>query len=522
MTFTQLVWKMAKKNKRKYLFYFIANSFSVALIFIFCTLAFNDRLLNSEQLAEGVEQFLIIPTVALALFCLFFINLSHGIFMKQRKKEFGLFLSLGMSYQDMVKLMLLENAGIAFLSLVVGLLSGTVFSRLFFLTSMYYIEVTDISFQLQGTFYLYAIAIFSVIFILAIGKTLFITRGQKIVAIMKENRLSEQQKGSPWLGGIGGILVVASLVFLYVMAIDQYPDMDGYFLLGSTVVLFIGLYLALSQLGSFLIQMVKRNPSIYYRNLLHLSNLNYKFKQLTSIFFLLIVMTMVTILYSSFVLYSVTTAEQQAIERYPYDIGFVQTDTKNNVSLEDIQQIFHTDQHKITTHHQVEFFDYIMPHPTYGFDERFTFMPTEAFNQISSQSTELREGTYLLVLNHDFGEDPFPDHDLFSLARADVQTGQFMNWLNYFDGNFIVVHEKDYERIKKTFDVNLGQLHLINVSDWKNMVEAVQTFKKELATRNEQSTLGSVAYTEQEMYIPSIKWKIIYTIYKVLACYCFL
>ena len=45
-------------------------------------------------------------------------------------------MTLGMSNRDIIKLILLENIGIALISIATGLLSGVVFSRLFFLILM--------------------------------------------------------------------------------------------------------------------------------------------------------------------------------------------------------------------------------------------------------------------------------------------------------------------------------------------------------------------------------------------------
>ncbi|KHF39642.1 FtsX-like permease family protein [Halalkalibacter okhensis] len=289
MTFNQLVWKMAKQNKRKYIFYLLSNSFSVMIYFIFCSLLFNEKISESGQLAEGIQEVMIVPAVALIVFSVFFISFAHSLFIKRRKKEFGLFMTLGMSFRDITKILLLENAIIAVTSIIIGVISGMVFSRLFFLIIMNSIDVKGILFQLNVNVFLISIGAFLLVFSFAVGKTLFVTRNKEITRILKEDRVCDHHKaGSPILGSVGFIIVIGSLLFLYVMAFENTPHLDGYILLVGTVLLLVGLYIMVSHLGSFLIHILKRRSTTYYRNLLLFSNLNYKFKQLKNIFSLLL------------------------------------------------------------------------------------------------------------------------------------------------------------------------------------------------------------------------------------------
>ena len=138
MTFKQLVWKMAKVNKRKYIFYFLCKSFTVMVFFMFSTVFFNNEIIDNPQIQHGMNEILMIPAIALLIFTVFFISYAHSIFIKRRKKEFGLFMTLGMTNRDLIKLILIENVGIALVSIGTGILSGIVFSiKINFIRSRY-------------------------------------------------------------------------------------------------------------------------------------------------------------------------------------------------------------------------------------------------------------------------------------------------------------------------------------------------------------------------------------------------
>lgn len=146
MSFSQIVWKMAKVHYKKYLFYFLCNSFAVMFFFMFSTVFFNEQIVQVRKLT-GIEDALKIPVVALVVFTILFISYAHSIFMKKRRSEFGLFMTLGMSNRDISKLLLLENGVIALLSILTGLLAGTIFSRLFFLLLMEIVGLQGVPFK---------------------------------------------------------------------------------------------------------------------------------------------------------------------------------------------------------------------------------------------------------------------------------------------------------------------------------------------------------------------------------------
>lgn len=117
MSFNQIVWKMIKHNYKKYMFYYLCNSLTVMLFFIFSTLYFNEQVVELKE-TESIQYVLMIPGVSLITFTLIFISYAHNIFIKQRKSEFGLFLTLGMSNRDIARLLLFENSLIALISII--------------------------------------------------------------------------------------------------------------------------------------------------------------------------------------------------------------------------------------------------------------------------------------------------------------------------------------------------------------------------------------------------------------------
>lgn len=483
MTFNQIVWKMAKVNYKKYIFYYLCNSFAVMFFFMFSTVYFNNRVEDGKKL-ESLQDALSIPGAALIIFTVFFISYAHSVFIKQRRSEFGLFMTLGMARRDIAKLLLLENGVIAILSILSGILTGAVFSRLFFMLLMNLIELQEVPFHFSGKMFVNSIGAFLAVFLLAVGKSLFQTLRSSLILSMKSNRVAESIKmRSPLLGAFGLFVMIGSLLNLYF----TFEDSSGALLPLWTMAMFLGLYISLSQSGSFLISLAKMVPGFYYRRLLFLSSLEYKFKQLTSIIMLLTVMIMITILYSTLLLTFYKGSEKDAVTNNPYDAAFFQSETKNIISDAELKEKIEVEEHlKIPIFNYYEKLIYADGYQTYQ------FIGLEDFNKLTSQRTKLENSEFLFYLN---SEPEFAHTDIAESIKLSIKGEEktFTMKDKVIERNinllpktheFIVVNTEVLEDLRQSADGYELKLHLINVSNWKESGKAVEQLKGQFLAGN--------------------------------------
>src|SRR5699024_2273046 len=147
---------------------------AVMFFFMFMTIYYNDQLVEMREL-RLIQHELTIPGAALIVFTIFFISYTHQIFMKRRRSEFGLFMTLGMTKRDISKLILLENAVIAIIALIIGITAGSVFSRVFFWLLLKFVPIQDITFHLSAKMFTYSIVAFLIVFLIAVGQSLYLT-----------------------------------------------------------------------------------------------------------------------------------------------------------------------------------------------------------------------------------------------------------------------------------------------------------------------------------------------------------
>lgn len=191
MTFKDVAIKNFKGSIRKYITYYLCNSFIVMTFFMYSTLMFNDKLSNSDQVAKGVLNMLFIPTAALGLFSIVFISYAHSTFIRGRKKEFGLLMNLGMSIRDIRKIIIYENILVGISAMILGIISGLVFSRLFFLIIIKLMEITGVEYIIGIKNFIFPIGIFILIYLVNMLVTIISTCRFEIIKLIKEEKKNQ-------------------------------------------------------------------------------------------------------------------------------------------------------------------------------------------------------------------------------------------------------------------------------------------------------------------------------------------
>lgn len=511
MTFREIAIKNFKSNIKKYMSYFICCSFSIMIFFMYLTLIFNEKFRKSSIIEKGVMSAFVLPGVALVFFSIVFVSYSHGAFIKYRKKEFGMFMTLGLSIRDIRNIILFENGIIALTSLVVGIISGTIFSPIFFLVIARVINVPGISFSLNYKSFIVTIGLFTLIFILLILVTEIITSDFEIVRLLKEDRTSSKNKVSnKCLAIIGLSILIGSLVSLFILY-RMYEYDRGRALLICTISCLIGLYITISQLGSTLIRITKKKKKTYYKNLLLVTNLEYKFKQTKKIMFVVSIMVLVTVFYTSHCLYLFSSAEKTAEDANPYDIAFVQTEDINNISTERINKLIYSKENPVTEHKTIEYVELL---PLGKYRQSKFLLSADKLNELTGSKFQVSSGKYIKLVFENFPDDDdkkkFYEPELILNTQDGLRKyycekqvyKMFFNGSQSFDYNAIVLNSNDYNKVKNDVkNIKLGKIQLFNFKDWKKTKSIVIRLKEEfIAGNGNEPYVGSVYYSQSYYY----------------------
>lgn len=240
-----------KKNGRLYLPYLIASSATVMFCFILGSLTLNSSVFEMPGGAI-LAVMLALGTVIACIFgavLLFYIN---GFLARQRKKEFGLLIILGMEKRHLARIQFYETLFSAAISIGGGLLAGALLSQLMFLILLRLVGAgPQFSFELQPMMAGSIAAVFGVVFLAVLANNLRQVHFANPVELLRGGQVAEREPKTRWplvlvglaaLGGGYGISLtvqspINAMLLFFVAVLLVILGTYCLFLAGSTAVL---------------------------------------------------------------------------------------------------------------------------------------------------------------------------------------------------------------------------------------------------------------------------------------------
>lgn len=134
MMLFKLSLKNMKKSFKDYAIYFLTLILGVAIFYMFNSLDSQEAMMtvnqSTRQIVELMVNMIAWVSVFVAAVLGFLIVYANNFMVKRRKKEFGLYMTLGMGKWQISKILLVETIVIGLLSLVVGMVVGVFGSQL--------------------------------------------------------------------------------------------------------------------------------------------------------------------------------------------------------------------------------------------------------------------------------------------------------------------------------------------------------------------------------------------------------
>lgn len=272
-SFKQLAKSNVKKSIKDYMIYFITLSFGVALLYSFNSI---DNILSNLMGNGMLDAYIYMSRGILGGFsiiiCLvfgFLITYSNNFIMKKRKREFGIYITLGMDKRDINKLMLKENTIIGFLSLCVGLIFGVFASQGIGIIIFKMINIDSLAFK-------FSVSISAIIkTILLFGFVLLLVNifnkknieKYKLIDLINSNKKNESFTNDK---GIKNIIV---FILSIILIIGSYGILKTLIEPNNTIIsicivlILLGTYLFFISISDFVLKQIKKRKKLYYNNL---------------------------------------------------------------------------------------------------------------------------------------------------------------------------------------------------------------------------------------------------------------
>ncbi|MEH7303468.1 FtsX-like permease family protein, partial [Neobacillus drentensis] len=282
MTLYSLASKNIKKNIRQYLIYLNSMIISISIYFTFVSLEYNNQLLGSTVTLGKMESAFHVASIVLMIFSAIFIWYSNSFFTRKRKREIGLYSLFGMSKRKVAQLLFFENLIIGALALILGISMGLLFSKMFMMIIFKLMNFSlEVTFTISQSALIQTIVIFLIIILITSIHSYRVIYRFSLAELFKAERIGER-RSTPSI--VTSFLAIACIVSGYILVMNpgelNVIAQTGIRIITAVFLLIIGTYIFMHSLLAYLLFLLKKMNSVYYkgRNLLSVSQLMYRIK----------------------------------------------------------------------------------------------------------------------------------------------------------------------------------------------------------------------------------------------------
>ncbi|MBK1809821.1 ABC transporter permease [Clostridium sp. YIM B02505] len=272
--FSKIAINNVKRSFKDYSIYFLTLTFAVCIFYSFNSIEAQKSLLEiSKSTAEYMVTLnkLIAGTSVFVSFILGgLIVYANNFLIKKRKKELGIYMTLGMSKRKISSILILETFLIGLLSLVVGTLLGIIVSQglSIIIAKLLVVNMNNYRFIISISAIVKSALYFGIIFLLVMIFNQVTISKYKLIDMLNAAKKNEEIKiNSPIISMIIFLLSIASLIVAYTLVLKVGLSPDDFLFIISIILGIVGTLLFFFSLSNFLIQIIQKNKKIYLKNL---------------------------------------------------------------------------------------------------------------------------------------------------------------------------------------------------------------------------------------------------------------
>lgn len=355
MRLLDLSWRNVQRDFRLYSIYLFSMITGVIIHFTFSSLMYNEDILFALENKENFQLGVNISSVVVFLFIIFFIIYANSFFMKQRKKEFGMYLLFGMNERQITTMIFLEILFLGAVSLVSGILIGGLLSKFFgmlLMNLMQYDNVISFAFPIQSiasTILLFLL----LIVIISIQSYLSIRRVQLIELFHAKEKTDKPISSSTFLA-LCALFLLGAAFFLISRGRASFfwQDYSNLSMIAVTIGIIGGTYLFFRQFSGWLLQTWSRRKKFMEGNtVLWISSLRFSIRSNTLNLTFISLFSAVIILLVGFVSINYAVQFEATGRNLPNDIAF---ESLGEQTHEKIEQIIQDSNHPINYRETIE------------------------------------------------------------------------------------------------------------------------------------------------------------------------
>ena len=272
--FYKIAINNVKRSFRDYSIYFLTLTIAVCIFYSFNSFeaqtamlemgkSTSDYMLTMNKLIAGTSIFVSFVLGGL-------ITYANNFLIKKRKKELGIYMTLGMSKGKISRILIIETLLIGLMSLAVGITLGIIVSQgLSVITAqLLAVEISKYKFVISISAVIKSAAYFGIIYLLVMIFNQVTISKYKLIDMLNAAKKNEVVKlKNAYVSMFFFLLAVIILVIAYLLILKNGANSEGVLLVASLLMGVIGTLLFFFSLSNFIIHIVQKNKKLYLKDL---------------------------------------------------------------------------------------------------------------------------------------------------------------------------------------------------------------------------------------------------------------
>lgn len=271
----KLAFKNIKKSYKNYVIYFLTLIFGICIFYTFNSIESQSVMMELNEQKQSAfmmaEQLMGYFSVFIAFVLGFLIVYANNYLIKRRKKEFGIYMTLGMENGSLSKMIFLETLFIGAISLGIGLVLGIMLSQaLSVLTAyMFQVDLTKFQFVFSPLGFKRTVLCFSIIYLVVLIFNFISVRKIKLIDLLTASKRNEKPTiKNLWVSVILFLVSLGILGTAYYKVIHDGIAFASFNALGLPILLgCIGTFIFFYSLTGFFLKVIQGNKKFYLRDL---------------------------------------------------------------------------------------------------------------------------------------------------------------------------------------------------------------------------------------------------------------
>ena len=272
--YSKIAINNVKKSFKDYTIYFLTLTFAVCIFYSFNSIESQKAMF---EISKSEASYIDILTTVISWVSVFvsailggLIIYANNFMIKRRKKELGVYMTLGMSKRKISKILVSESFFIGLMSLGAGLIFGITLSQglSFFTAKLFQVGMSEYKFIFSAGAAVKTIVYFGIMFLLIMIFNTFVISKYKLIDMINASKKSENIKiKNPIVSIIVFVLGVGALIFAYKFVMEVGLNVKDYRFFISIILGIMGTAFFYYGLAGFILYVVKNSKNIYLKKL---------------------------------------------------------------------------------------------------------------------------------------------------------------------------------------------------------------------------------------------------------------